>query len=289
LAVWRVDPATGKATAVFTERDAAWLENDNPWRWLDGGKSFLWLSERSGWRHAYRVHADGSPPEPITKGEFDVIGVEAVDEAGGWLYYAASPRNATQRYLFRVRLDGSKTEQLSPGNQPGWHEYDFSPDASWAVHTRSNFTTPPVVELMRPGDHTAVRTLTDNAKLRAKLDALTKPDAEFFRVPIGGGVTLDGWSLKPAKGEPGAKLPLLMYVYGEPHGQTVRDAWPGPRGLWHWMLAQQGFVVASVDNRGTNVPRGRGWRKAVCGRSSSGGRSSTRSGSVRGGGAAAAA
>lgn len=263
LRVWRVDPATGKGKTVFTETDAAWLENENPWRWLDGGKSVLWLSERSGWRQAYRVGVDGTPPEPITKGEFDVIAVEAVDAAGGWLYYAASPRNATQRYLFRVKHDGSKTEQLSPEKQAGWHEYDFSPDAKWAVHTFSNFTTPPVVNLVRLTDHIAVRTLTDNAKLRARLAALRRPDIEFLRVPVGGGVELDGWSMKPAAIEFGAKLPLLMYVYGEPHGQTVRDAWPGPRGLWHWMLAQRGFVVASVDNRGTNVPRGREWRKSV--------------------------
>jgi putative heme-binding domain-containing protein len=263
LRVWRVDPATGKAKAVFTEKDAAWLENENPWRWLDGGKSFLWVSERSGWRHAYRAYVDGSPLEPITSGEFDVIGIEAMDPSGGWLYYAASPRNPTQRYLFRTKLDGSKTEQLSPEKQPGWHEYDISPDAKWAVHTWSNFTTPPVVELLRLDEHSVARTLTDNAKLLAKLATLQRPVIEFMKVPIGGGITLDGWSMKPAKMEPHAKLPLLMYVYGEPHGQTVRDAWPGVRGLWHWMLAQQGFVVASVDNRGTNVPRGREWRKAV--------------------------
>ena len=263
LRVWRADPATGQAKAVFTETDSAWLENENPWRWLDGGKALLWLSERSGWRHAYRVAVDGSPLQPITKGEFDVMSVEAVDEAGGWLYYAASPKNATQRYLFRAKLDGSQSEQLSPEKQAGWHEYDFSPDAKWAVHTRSNFTTPPVVELVRLSDNAAVRTLTDSAKLREKLATLERPEIEFLRVPIGGGVTLDGWSMKPAKVDPAAKLPLLMHVYGEPHGQTVRDAWPGPRGLWHWMLAQEGFVVASVDNRGTNVPRGREWRKSI--------------------------
>ena len=263
LRVWRVDPTTGKAKAVFTEKDAAWLENENPWRWLDGGKSFLWISERSGWRHAYRASLDGSPAVPITKGEFDIIGVDAVDEPGGWLYYSASPKNATQRYMFRAKLDGTKTEQLSSEKQPGWHEYDISPDAKWAVHTRSNFTTPPVVDLVRLSDNTAVRTLAENAKLRDKLANLKRPEIEFLQVPVGNGVTLDGWSMKPAKVEPTAKLPLLMYVYGEPHGQTVRDAWPGPRGLWHWMLAQQGFVVASVDNRGTNVPRGREWRKSV--------------------------
>jgi len=263
LTVWRVDPSSGKAKAVLTETDAAWLENENPWRWLDGGKGFLWLSERSGWRHAYRASVDGAALEPVTKGEFDVMAVEGIDEKAGWLYYAASPKNATQRHLFRVTLDGSKTEELTPAKQAGWHTCDVSPDAKWAVHTWSNFTTPPVVDLVRLGDNTAVRTLTDNAKLREKLAALKRPEIDFLRVPIGGGVTLDGWSIKPAKVEPDAKLPLLMYVYGEPHGQTVRDAWPGPRGLWHWMLAQEGFVVASVDNRGTNVPRGREWRKSV--------------------------
>jgi dipeptidyl-peptidase-4 len=263
LKVFRVDPATGKANAVFTEKDAAWLENENPWRWLNGGKSFVWVSERSGWRHVYRVSADGSKVDPITKGEFDVMEVEAIDEAGGWLYYAASPTNATQKYLFRVTLDGSRTEQLSPEKQAGWHEYDVSPDAKWAVHTFSNFATPPVVGLVKLGDNSTVRTFTDNAKLRAKLDALKRPQIEFVKVPIGNGVTLDGWGMKPAKIEPDAKLPLLMYVYGEPHGQTVRDAWPGTTGLWHRMLAQQGFVVASVDNRGTNVPKGREWRKSV--------------------------
>lgn len=263
LKVFAADPATGKAKEAFAEQDAAWLENENPWRWLDGGNSLLWLSERSGWRHAYRVSSDGSKVEPITKGEFDVMSIEAVDEAGGWLYYAASPKNATQKYLFRVKLDGSVTEKVSSDKQAGCHEYDLSPDKKWAVHTFSTFTTPPVVELVRLSDNTTVRTLSDNAKLREKLEVLRRPDIEFMKVPIGGGVTLDGWSMKPAKVEPNAKLPLLMYVYGEPHGQTVRDAWPGRTGLWHWMLAQQGFVVASVDNRGTNVPRGREWRKSV--------------------------
>lgn len=263
LKVFAADPGTGKAQEVFAETDAAWLENDNPWRWLDGGKAVVWLSERVGWRHAYRLDLENGRLQPITKGEFDVMSVEAIDEAGGWLYYSASPENATQKHLFRVKLDGSKTEQLSPDMQAGWHDYDISPDARWAVHTFSTFTTPPVVELARLGDKSAARTLADNAKLREKVAALKRPEAEFIKVPVGGGVVLDGWAVRPAKAEPNANLPLLMHVYGEPHGQTVRDAWPGPRGLWHWMLAQQGFVVASVDNRGTNVPRGRGWRKAV--------------------------
>ena len=263
LGVYLVDPTSGKALRVMTETDPRWLENENPVRWLAGGKSFLWLSERTGWRQAYRANIDGSPLVPITKGQFDIMDVEAVDPAGNWLYYSASPTNATQRYLFRVKWDGSGTEQLSSKNQPGWHKYDISPDANWAIHTWSNFTTPPVIVMVRLADHSVVQKRTDNQKLREKLAALKRPEIEFFKIPLDNGVTLDGWSMKPPGRDASSKLPLIMHVYGEPHGQTVRDAWPGTRGLWHWMLAQQGYVVASVDNRGTNVPKGHDWRKCV--------------------------
>lgn len=263
LRVWLVDSNVKMARSIIVEQDQAWLENENPVRWLDGGKSFLWLSERSGWRHAYRFSFDGSPMVPITKGDFDLIEVEAIEHANNWLYYSASPKNATQRYLFRVKLDGSGNTQLSPASQPGWHQYDISHDALWAVHRYSTFSTPPVVELIRVSDHSVVRTLTDNKKLRDKLATLQQPKIEFLRVDIGKGVTLDGWSLQPPKIDPSAKCALLMHVYGEPMGQTVRDQWPGAQGLWHWMLAQQGCFVASVDNQGTRSPRGRTWRKAV--------------------------
>ncbi|MBS0261294.1 MAG: DPP IV N-terminal domain-containing protein, partial [Planctomycetes bacterium] len=263
LKVWLAQPADGAVQPLLTETDAAWIENENPVRWLNGGQSILWVSERSGWRHAYRVDLNGSPPVPITQGAFDVIAVEAVAESAGWLYYSASPENATQRYLYRVKLDGTGTERLSPAGQSGWHSYAMSPDATWAVHTWSTFTTPPVVELLRLADHSVLRTLADNAGLRKKLAELKRPDIEFFKVNVGQGVELDAWSMRPAGVDPSARLPLIMHVYGEPHGQTVRDAWGGTRELWHWFLAQQGFVVASVDNRGTIVPRGREWRKSV--------------------------
>jgi dipeptidyl-peptidase-4 len=263
LKLWLVDPRTGEASLVMTESDPTWIENENPITWLDGGKSILWLSDRSGWRHAYRCPLDGSPLVPITQGSFDLISVEGVDEPGGWLYYGASPENPTQRHVYRVRLDGGETERLSPDSQPGWHKFDLSHDGKYAVHSFSTFSTPPVVVLRRLADLSVVQTLAENTRLREKLDGVTKPEIGFFRVEISGGVTLDGWSVMPAGIESSAKLPLVMYVYGEPHGQTVRDAWQGPRGLWHRMLAQQGFVVASVDNRGTLVPRGRAWRRAA--------------------------
>lgn len=257
------DAKTGASRTVLTEADSAWLENENPVRWVNGGQGLVWLSERSGWRHAYQASTDGKHFSAITEGAFDVLAVEAIDEAHQWLYFAASPDNPTQRALYRVPLNGGKPERLSPLNQPGWHTYDVSPDARWAIHRYSTITSPPVVELIRLADHSVVRVFTDNAKLREKLDKLDRPSIEFFHVDIGGGLLLDGWCLKPPSFDPSKKHPLLFHVYGEPHGQTVRDAWQGPRGLWHWMLAQQGYLVASVDNRGTNTPRGRAWRKCV--------------------------
>lgn len=257
------DVQTSELRTILTETDPAWLENENPVRWVNDGKAFVWLSERNGWRHAYRASADGQGFSAITEGAFDVLTIEAIDEAHQWLYFAASPDNPTQRSLYRVPLVGGTPERLSPANQPGWHTYDVSPDASWAIHRYSTFTTPPLVELIRLEDHSVVRVLADNAKLKEKIGRLDRPSLEFYRVDIGNGLLLDGWCLKPPSFDPSRKHPLLFHVYGEPHGQTVRDAWQGPRGLWHWMLAQQGYLVASVDNRGTNSPRGREWRKCV--------------------------
>lgn len=257
------DQGTGKTHEVFTETDVAWLENVNPVRWARQGAGFVWLSERDGWNHAFLASCDGKSITQITRGAFDVIDIEAVDDKNGWLYYAASPDNPTQRYLFRSRMDGSSTERLSPADQPGWHTYDISPDACWAIHTYSTFTTPPLVELIRLHKHEATQVLVDNRALREKLAGLRLPRSEFFRVDIGDQVFLDAWSLKPQDFDASKKYPLFIYVYGEPHAPTVRDEWQGQHGLWHLMLAQRGYLVASVDNRGTMVPRGRAWRKVV--------------------------
>lgn len=259
--VMLADAKTGSTRDILTETDEAWLENDNPVRWLDGGSAFLWLSERDGWRHAYRAGTDGRRFDRLTGGEFDVMQVQAVDEENDWLYFSASPEHPIRQSLYRQRLSGGAPERVSPASQPGWHDYDFSPDARWALHTYSSFTQPPVVELVRFPDHAVVRVPEDNRKLRAKVAALRAPEAGFLRVDIGDGVLLDVWSLKPAARDPAVRHPLLIHVYGEPASQTVRDKWPGERGMWHWMLAQQGYLVASIENRGTPVPRGRAWRK----------------------------
>ena len=261
--VYLADALTGGARPILVETDEAWVENENPIWWINEGKHFVWLSERDGWQRAYRVSRDGERLTKITRGEFDLISLERIDEEGGWLYFLASPDDPTQRYLYRVALSGGQGERLTPDDMPGTHSYNISPDGKWAVHTYSTFKSPPKTALISLPDHEIVRLLEENEKLREKLGALDEPITEFFQVEIEPGVSLDGWSIKPPDFEPGKKYPVLFYVYGEPAGQTVLDRWSGKRQLWHYFLAQHGYIVMSVDNRGTPAPRGRGWRKAI--------------------------
>ncbi len=253
----------GRVRPLLEERDSAWVDFPDETPWLDGGRSFLWESERDGWRHVYRVARDGGQLTPLTPGAFDVAGQAAVDTAGGWLYYIASPENPTQRYLYRVRLDGrGEAERLTPADQPGTHAYNIAPDASVAFHTWSRFGSPPVTELVTLPEHRPLRTLVANAQLRERVGALRKGPAEFFQVDIGDGVRLNGWMMKPADFDPSRRYPVFFSNYGGPGSQTVLDSWGGTNYLWNLLLTQKGYIVASIDNRGTGM-RGRAWRKIV--------------------------
>ncbi|MCJ7588091.1 MAG: S9 family peptidase [Candidatus Aminicenantes bacterium] len=258
------DIKTGEVRTFFTDQDDAWVDIGDDFRWAGKGKGFVWLSERDGWRHAYLAPLDGKDPLLLTPGDYDVIGLDGIDEKGGWVYFSASPQNATQRYLFRTRLDGKgRLERISPATEPGSHGYDISPSAEWAFHTYSRFGLPPRTELVLLPGHKAARVLAANAGLAAKVDGLERGKAEFVRVGIGDDVELDGWRILPPGFDPSKKYPLLIHVYGEPAGQTVLDRWGGLGYLWHLMLSQKGYIVASFDNRGTPAPRGRAWRKSI--------------------------
>jgi dipeptidyl-peptidase-4 len=254
------------SAVVLLDHDDTWIDLQDELRWLEtAGKkdSFLWLSERGGWRRIYQVDLRSGTSKLVTPGDFDVIQIEGLDRKSAVVYFTASPDNAAQKYLYRVELEGKDRERITPKDQPGTHDYEISPDGRWAVHHHSTANRPPVVELIRLPGHERVKLFTDNAALEKKLAALEPVKIEFFRVDIGGGVTLDGWCMLPPHLDPRKKYPLLVHVYGEPAAQTVLDRWGGGGQLWHRMLAEQGYVVMSFDNRGTPAPRGRPWRKAV--------------------------
>jgi dipeptidyl-peptidase-4 len=258
------DVATGATRQIFLDQDAAWVMPNTDVHWLDGGRRFTWLSERDGWRHLYVVTRDGGATDLRTPGAFDVVNVEAVDEKAGYVYFIASPDNVTQRYLYRASLNGTpRMERLTPASVGGYNDYDVAPGEKWAFHTRSRFDTPPVTDVVSLPRHQSARIVVDNPAMRALVASTPRAAPEFFKVDVGGGMQLDAWMIRPPNFDPAKKYPMLVYVYSEPAGQTVQDRWGGDRYLWHLMLAQQGYIVASVDSRGAASPRGRDWRKSI--------------------------
>ena len=260
-AVMIADAATGKARTVYTDRDEAWIEVRFGFTdWVED--QFTYVSERAGWRQLYLVSRAGEAKK-VTRGNFDIIRMLKLDAANGIAYFTASPKNATERYLYRINLNGKGLKRLSPAKQRGSHRYSISSDAKWAVHTFSSIHSPPVTQLIKLSTHEPVRTLEDNVALRKKVAALAQPKREFFQIDIGDGVKVDAYAVLPPNLDCSKKYPLFLYVYGEPAGQTTVNRWSGPGGMWHWMLAQQGYVVMSIDNRGTTAPRGNAWRKSI--------------------------
>ncbi|MDN5200086.1 S9 family peptidase [Fulvivirgaceae bacterium BMA10] len=257
---------TGEVDIIYEDKDEAWLDVVEDLKFLKEGKYFTWVSEKNGWKNVYQVSRDGKSEKMISPDGIDVVSIQLIDEKGGWLYYMASPGNATQRYLYRNRINGKiKPERLSPADQPGTHSYQISPNAKWAIHTYSRAGTPPVISLISLPDHKAVRVLVDNKKLIKTVEKIKKSPVEFFTIDVDEGISLDAYMIKPTDFDPTKKYPVLFHVYGEPWGQTVLDSWGWSNYLWHTMLTQQGYIVMSVDNRGTPGPKGREWRKCVHG------------------------
>jgi dipeptidyl-peptidase-4 len=259
------DARTGKVRTVLTERDSTWVEVVNEVVWLNGGKSFTWVSERDGWNHVYVVSRDGKSTRLLTRGAFDVLELKGVDEKGGWLYYIASPENPTQRFLFRVRLNGTGApERLSPAREPGTHGYDRAPNFRYAIENYSRLGTPSVTRLVRLPSHQVIRTLVDNQRLRDRLARIRRGTIEWLSLSAEDGKKMPGVLLKPADFDSTRKYPLLFFVYGGPGHAEVNDQWGGYY-LWHTMLNQKGYLVAIVDNRGTPQPLGRAWRRTIYG------------------------
>jgi len=229
------------------------------------GAEFLVTSEKDGWMHVYRVARDGRETL-VTRGNIDALSVAGVNEQAGWVYFVASPENATQRYLYRASLDGKgNPERVTPRAFAGSNTYDISPDGRYAFHSFSSFDDPGIRELVVLPDHHAVTVTENNAALKQKVAALVKPPVEYFKATAADGVVVDGFLLKPPDFVASKRYPVLVYVYGEPASQTVEDRWTAQTTLYHRYLTSLGYLVVSFDNAGTPAPRGRAWRKGVYG------------------------
>lgn len=267
------DAQTGNADLIYEESDEAWvdlfqlgnryaIDYTNNFTFLPKTNSILWASEKDGWRHLYRVSLAGKPETPITKGAFDVIDVKHVNPKTGYVYYLASPDNATQRYLYRTKLNGKgKNELVSPEILKGTHNYSFSSQGTYAEHTFSNHYTPTAREFIKVSNHQA---LTQEESIVRNLDQLEKkPTMEFFSLRISDTVEMDGWMVKPKDFDPSKKYPVVFYVYTEPAATTVNDTFGVAGSLYNGDMAADGYIYISLDNRGTPSPKGREWRKSI--------------------------
>ena len=274
--VWTVDIEDADASdlhVLCTDQDEAWVETNDNIHFLQGNKYFTFTSERDGYRHIYKVTADGKKWTCITPGNFDVVREVGIDEKRGWIYYIGSEFNATQRYLYRSRLDGKgKSENISLSmtrpelkRAEGQYSYTMSPNMDYAVERFSNAETAPqtrIVRMDKKGQWSVEKLLEDNHEAVEAFKSYGLNFKEFAKAKSGD-LELDAWIIKPRDFDPSKKYPVICYVYGEPASATVQDSWDS--SLFWQYLAQQGYVIVSIDGRGTAAPRGREWRKCIYG------------------------
>lgn len=249
---------------LLEETDQAYVdvESENKLVFLEKSPHFLWMSERDGWNHIYKIPADRASKEPVTdltRGKFDVTSFYGVDEARGKFYFQAATPTPMDRQIWEGDLNGGDARLLTPPS--GTHSADFSPTFDYFTHTWSNANTPPVVAICDRNDDT-LRVLTKNERVRKLRQEYSFVQKEFFQFPLADGTLLNGWIMRPAVMDSLKRYPVLLDIYGGPNSQTVQNQYDGYMGSWHQMLVQKGYVVASVDNRGTGA-RGRDFRKCT--------------------------
>jgi dipeptidyl-peptidase-4 len=239
-----VDAATLQVRTLLREKSKAWVErHDDAVTWLrDGG--FLWVSERTGWKHVYRYRGDGTLAGPVTRGEWEARTVHGVDEAGGWLYFSGTERSPIGGDVYRIRLDGTAMQRLS--RTEGTHAASFNPALALYLDTWSDVTTPPQVRLHR-ADGSEVRVVDRNPAPALAEYRLARP--ELLRVPTRDGFLMEALLLRPPDFDPGRRYPVYQHAYGGPHSPVVKNAWGGTTYLFHQLLAQRGVVVWMCDNR----------------------------------------
>lgn len=237
---------TGKSRIALSQSDSNWINVSDDLYFLKDGKRFLWSSEGSGYRHLYLYDLEGKQVAQLTKGEWEVSAVDAVDEARGLVYFTATEKSPLERQVYRVALDGGGFTRLT--KDEGTHAAVFAPNAASFHDTYSSVATPPRQDLYR-ADGSRI-TVVDENKIAELADYHLVP-MEFFTVKSRDGVQLNASIIKPPGFNPQKKYPVLVYTYGGPHAQVVRNAWGGANFLWHELMAQKGYIIFSVDNRGS--------------------------------------
>ena len=272
--IYSVNVPSNEAKVISEEKEETWIDVLSSWenvygityrhefKWINGGKEFLWFSEKDGWRHLYRVDLTGKETL-ITVGDYDVINLLHVNEKENLIYFHASPTNATQKYLYKTRLDGKgKAELVTPAGLEGTHSYVISPSGKFAMHQFSNSFTRPSSEWISLPKH---EPLDASKSINANLAQNQGPKTvEFFKINTADGTEMDGWMVKPKNFDPSKKYPVVFFVYTEPWGANVKDSYGVTRNRnYQGDMAEDGYIYISIDNRGTPAPKGRAWRKSI--------------------------
>jgi dipeptidyl-peptidase-4 len=238
------NPDDGKSSTIFRETGKAWVEVvDDGLRYFKDG-SFLWLSDRSGWRHIYHYGADGKLIQQVTNGEWDVRSLDEVEEGKGTVYFSASEHSFIANHEYSIKLDGSGLKRLT--NAEGNHRASFNSNASHFIDSWNDVNTPTQVTVYDSAGK-LVRAIDEN-----KVDALKQyklGKVEFMQVKTRDGFNMEAMMIKPPDFDPSKKYPVMSYTYSGPQAQTVRNSWGGTRYLWHQMLAQKGYIIWICDNR----------------------------------------
>jgi dipeptidyl-peptidase-4 len=238
------DRASGETRTLLRETTKAWVNENGPPVWLNDG-SFLWFSERSGWKHLYRYSPEGTLLRQVTDGRWEVRTLHGVDEAGGWVYFSGTAHSPIGSDVFRIRLEGGDgPARLSKTD--GTHTALFSPSFTSYLDTWSDVTTPPQVRLHR-ADGTEVRVIDANPVPALANYRLSRP--EFLQVPTRDGFVMEAMMITPPDFDPARKYPVYQHTYAGPHAQQVVNRWGGVTYLYHQLLAQKGIIVWICDNR----------------------------------------
>jgi dipeptidyl-peptidase-4 len=256
------DAATGASRVALTEKDQYWINVSDDLRFLQDGQRFLWSSERTGFRHIYFYSLEGKELAQLTKGDWEVSAIDAVDEKAGLIYFTATEKSPAERQVYRVGLDGSGFARIT--KEAGTHAVNFAPSAgsppglnmasnvttsvSAFIDTYSNTMNPPRQALLRP-DGSRIAVLNENKV--AELANYQLSPVEFLQVKTHDGVMLNAWMIKPPDFEPHRKYPVLVYTYGGPHAQVVMNEWERSTFLWHQLMAEKGYIIFALDNRGS--------------------------------------
>lgn len=270
LEILHADATTGQSKVVLTDTNKAYVEINDDLNYLDGGKQFLFTSERDGYQHLYLYDMSGRLVRQVTKGPWEISEINGFDAKAGVVYYTSTEGSALQRHLYRIGLNGQGKTRLGEAGR-GTDAVSMSPDTRYFLNVHSSAGVPPVASLRAGRTGKLVKTLEDNAPLRQALGRYDLGPHEFFTFKTSEGLELNGWMIKPSTFDPAKKYPVLMYVYGGPSfgsssTQTVLDNAGGGASfnnyLWYQLLAEKGYLVVSVEGRGSSG-RGADFRKAT--------------------------